>query len=237
MKFEIKCDKIWIKGGFCRMDKKISPLPNNAFRDRLKKQRKKFDLSQQECADILGVAQSTIGNWETGIREPCYDMLLRIIDYFHVSADYIFGLTDVERPMERLERELQTNKSRKIPIFRRMTALENVEDIIGFEEVTGTMAEDANYFGLKIYDDGMTPRIFGGDVVIAQRMDTIRDGRIVIVSIEGKEAVCRKAVRHENGLSLLPMNSVYDPLFFTNQEITTHKIRIYGEVVEIRGRL
>ncbi len=220
------------------MKRETSRLPANTFRVRLKEQRKKHDLSQQECADIFGIAQSTVGNWETGIREPCYDMLLRIIDYFQISADYMFGLTDVERPMERLEEALQTTqKGRKIPIFRRIASIETVEDIIGFEEMPQALADSGEYFGLRVYDEGMAPRIFGGDIIIARRQSGFRHGRVAVVTIEETEALCRKVVRHENGLSLVAMNSVYEPQFFTNEEIAARKVRLYGEVVEVRGRL
>ena len=47
--------------------------------------------SQQALADELGVAQSTIANWEGGRREPNFELTLRLCECLQVSADYLLG--------------------------------------------------------------------------------------------------------------------------------------------------
>ena len=47
--------------------------------------------SQQSFADFFGVAQSTVGSWESGSREPDFNTLLRLADLFGVSTDYLLG--------------------------------------------------------------------------------------------------------------------------------------------------
>ena len=53
----------------------------------LKYLREQRGLKQQELADILGVKQSTVGNWEAGKREPEINMLVCIAEYFNVSLE------------------------------------------------------------------------------------------------------------------------------------------------------
>lgn len=50
--------------------------------------------SQQSFADAFGVAQSTVGNWEAGKREPNYETTKRLARFFNVTVDYLLGLTD-----------------------------------------------------------------------------------------------------------------------------------------------
>lgn len=50
--------------------------------------------TQQSLADALGVAQSTVANWEAGRREPNHEVTARLADFFHVSVDYLMGRTD-----------------------------------------------------------------------------------------------------------------------------------------------
>lgn len=50
--------------------------------------------SQQAFADAFGVAQSTVGGWEAGKREPNYATTLKLANFFHVSVDYLLGQTD-----------------------------------------------------------------------------------------------------------------------------------------------
>lgn len=51
-------------------------------------------LTQLEMAERLGVSKSTISMYENGNREPDFDTLERIADYFNVDIDYLLGRTD-----------------------------------------------------------------------------------------------------------------------------------------------
>ena len=51
-------------------------------------------LTQQEIADKLGISRSTIGMYETGAREPDYETLEMIADFFNVDIDYLLGRTN-----------------------------------------------------------------------------------------------------------------------------------------------
>jgi methanogenic corrinoid protein MtbC1 len=68
----------------------------HTFGNQLKKIRKDRNLKQKDLAQILDVAQSTIANYEQGIRFPDEDMLLRIADIFGVSVDYLLGRSSSE---------------------------------------------------------------------------------------------------------------------------------------------
>lgn len=64
------------------------------FGERLKELRKLRNITQTQLANELNVAIGTVGNWETGQREPALDMVIRVADYFNVSVDYLVGQTD-----------------------------------------------------------------------------------------------------------------------------------------------
>lgn len=49
------------------------------------------NITQKELAQKLVLAPSTLGNYIQGTREPDYDTLLAIADYFHVTTDYLLG--------------------------------------------------------------------------------------------------------------------------------------------------
>ncbi len=73
------------------MDKKRNRLPH-----RLKSLREEKGISQYKLAERLGVSRGLLSNYEQGSREPDYDTLILIADYYGVSADYLLGLTDVK---------------------------------------------------------------------------------------------------------------------------------------------
>ena len=54
-------------------------------------------LSQREVAAGLGVSQALLSHYENGTREPGLDFVVRICDYYGVSADFLLGRTDDAR--------------------------------------------------------------------------------------------------------------------------------------------
>ncbi len=57
--------------------------------ERLKKLRTDRNLTQKQVAELFGVTISTISLYESDIRKPSYDVLIKYAAYFHVSTDYI----------------------------------------------------------------------------------------------------------------------------------------------------
>ncbi len=61
------------------------------FNKVLKSLRLSKKLTQDELAKILKISRSTVGMYEKGDREPDYETLESIADYFNVSIDYLLG--------------------------------------------------------------------------------------------------------------------------------------------------
>ncbi len=65
-----------------------------SFQSVLKSLRKSLGLTQDELANKLDVSRSTIGMYESGSREPDYETLEAIADFFNVDTDYLLGRTN-----------------------------------------------------------------------------------------------------------------------------------------------
>lgn len=61
---------------------------------RLKDIREDKDLNQEQMARILHVKRSTYSLWELGISVIPFDHLYDFASYFHLSIDYVIGLTN-----------------------------------------------------------------------------------------------------------------------------------------------
>jgi transcriptional regulator with XRE-family HTH domain len=72
------------------------------FSDRLKELRKEKNLTQEDLAKILEISRSTIAGYETERKEPDYETLKKIADFFNVSIDYLLGRTDVRSPLDKI---------------------------------------------------------------------------------------------------------------------------------------
>ena len=115
--------------------------------------------------------------------------------------------------------------------------LDVIEDIIDYEEIPEDLAKTGDFFGLRIKGDSMSPRMLDGDVVIVRKQNDVESGEIAIVLVNGDSATCKKVVKHDNGITLIANNpAVYEPHFFTMQEVDTLPIKVIGKVVELRGK-
>lgn len=68
--------------------------------NRIKFLREELNMTQQELANKLNGAKSTVAMYEKGDRKPSMEILLRLSDIFDCSIDYILGKSDIRNPEE-----------------------------------------------------------------------------------------------------------------------------------------
>ena len=61
------------------------------FSSTLKELREQNHVTQNQLASHLKLTRSTIAGYETKGKQPDYERLLQIADYFHVSVDYLLA--------------------------------------------------------------------------------------------------------------------------------------------------
>ena len=59
--------------------------------ERIKELRQESGLSQSALAKEISVSQKAIDYWERGVNEPKATYIIKLADFFDVSADYILG--------------------------------------------------------------------------------------------------------------------------------------------------
>lgn len=50
------------------------------------------NLTQSNLAKIIGVNQTTIGQWLLGKKKPSYDSILAIYENFNITPNELFGI-------------------------------------------------------------------------------------------------------------------------------------------------
>ena len=66
----------------------------NVFGDRVYLLRKKAGLNQKQLGEVLGLSNKAICTMESGQRGTTIEKLVLLAEYFHVSTDYLLGITD-----------------------------------------------------------------------------------------------------------------------------------------------
>lgn len=186
-----------------------------------------YNISQAELARRLDVSSQSVTNWTNGIKQP----RMKYID--KMCAIFSCNRSDL---MEDKSSHPTTAKLRhRIPVLGRVAAgvpIDAIEEIIDYEEVDDKLATMGELFGLRIQGDSMTPRICDGDVVIVHQQPTAESGDIVIATINGDDAVCKRLQIYASAVLLHSLNPAYEPIDVTGRE----DFKIVGKVVELRGK-
>ena len=92
--------------------------------ERLKELRKRDGLSQVEFAKQFNISTGTIGNWETGAREPDATTLMKIAKFFNVTVDYLLNDDEKNAPPQSDEAfEPELTEKDELDISRRLDAM------------------------------------------------------------------------------------------------------------------
>jgi repressor LexA len=199
---------------------------------KIREARKKKGLRQSELAQAVNISTSAIGMYEQNRREPDYSTLSAIATVLELPIDHLIGHPTPAAAKER--------HGVRIPVYGSVAAgipIEAVTDIGDYEEIPQELADAGEYVALRIKGRSMEPRMLEGDIVIVRVQPTIEDGEIAIVMVGEEEATCKKIKKTPQGIMLLSMNPVYEPMFYTNADIAGLPLRIFGKVIELRGKL
>lgn len=205
-----------------------------SFKTRLKQLRKERNINQRELSEYLKVAPSTISMYENGQREPNFEVLEVLADFFNVDMNYLLGKTDKTTKLI-----IDKPQGLKIPVLGTVAAgipISAVEDILDYEEVPQSWENQGEFFALKIKGDSMEPRMESDDVVIVKQQPDANSGDTVIVLVNGDDATCKRLQKTDNGIMLVSTNPKYPPMFYSNEDIQTKPVVILGKVVELRQK-
>jgi transcriptional regulator with XRE-family HTH domain len=116
--------------------------------------RKERNLTQKELASIVGVHFSHMSRYERGISLPSIDVVKKLAQMFHVSADYLlFGdsqamvwtsIADQEllQQFERLSRMSEREKTAVKTILEAVILKHHLEGMLGVKHASTTPEED-----------------------------------------------------------------------------------------------
>lgn len=101
------------------------------FAERLKLLRKSNpNLTQQDMANILGVAKTTYASYEQGKRTPDAELQNKIADYFDVSLDYLHGRDVINN--SNLDKNMNRNNELSP---EQLTVAAHIDDDVSEEEM------------------------------------------------------------------------------------------------------
>ncbi len=88
--------------------------------------REEANIRQSELAKSLGLGRTTISNYENNYSSPDLETLIQIANFFHVSTDYLLGISSVKNAPQ----NLQEDEAKVLKYYRRLNS-ENKDYING----------------------------------------------------------------------------------------------------------
>lgn len=206
--------------------------------ERLQELRKARGYSQQDVAKLIGVGRTTYLKYESGDNRPTRK-LNELARLFNVSADYLLGLTDTPADPTHAQPPAQkvTHYTYRIPVAGRVAAGQPIlaqEEIIDYEYIDERLHKGGDqYFGLVVKGSSMEPTIHDGDTIIVRVQETVENGQIAVVLVDGEDATVKEVKESEDGLTLIGHNvAVYTPHFYSREEVEKLPVRIIGRVIQ-----
>lgn len=173
-----------------------------------------YSPTMQELADVLGITKVTVFEHVSGLERK------GLLRRFKHRARSLELTPRVEFPDE---------TQGVLPLVGHIAAGAPIEAIENPELVDlGHMfSSAAGVFALRVRGDSMIDeQICDGDLVVAERRETARDGETVVALLDDGEATLKKFYREKNRIRLQPANPNYSPIYLDN-------VRIQGVVVGV----
>lgn len=200
---------------------------------RIKELRESKGISQIILGKYLGVARSTICQYEKGNRQPDPLTLQKIADYFGVSVDYLLGREETKTTVP-IKDEVEFSDLYAIPLLGRVAAgvpLESQENLEGYIYISYKPKEE--YFALRVRGDSMiNAGIRDNSILVVHKQAYAENGDVVVALLNGEQTVKRFKIYGEN-MFLMPENPAYEPIPIMKGA----DFLILGKVVEVRMTL
>ena len=114
------------------------------------------------------------------------------------------------------------NDTMEIPLHGRIAAGTPIEALQGTESfaVPAALLGAGEHYALEVSGDSMVDEgILDGDFALIRKVDTARDGEIVVALIDDEEATLKTYRREGRAIRLDPANSRYEPQVYRPGEV------------------
>lgn len=203
--------------------------------DKIKQLRNSQGKTLEDVANMVGVSRQTIQRYESGVISNIpYDKIERIAKALNVQPDFLMGWTGMNNVLSGIPRK------NDVKILGRIVAgvpLDAVQEDLGTVDYCDSLTDAYSYFALIVSGESMAPRIMDGDTVIVRQQPTVDDGEIAVVMVNGNDATVKQVRISKQGITLVGFNTaVYQPHFYTNDDIRNLPVEILGRVMESRAK-
>lgn len=207
---------------------------------RLKESIENSGLSYVELEKKTGIAKSSIQRYASGTTKKVpIDAIQAIAKATGASAAYIMGWEEEkEQPPDKLVQLPQENIFMR-PLYNSVAAGFGViadNTIVSYiPTYIGNPIEQEQYIWITVQGDSMSPLIDDSSKILVRKQDSVDNGQIGVVMIDGEDAVVKKITYGNDWIELISVNPYYPPRRFEKKEVL--RVRVVGLVKEVSKSL
>lgn len=202
------------------------------FGDNLKILRKKSNLTQKQLAVELKLAESTVSMYERNKRQPSFEKLDEIADFFNVDMNFLHSYNIDDGFINTDNFNFVDSPIRRIPLINSVACNEpdltkgNMNDYVEPFSFTNT-----DYAILAKGDSMVNANIENGDLIFVKQTNQVENGQIAIFCIEN-EATLKRFRRTKDTVMLVAENNEINPIILSEEQdakvlgVATHIVKV-----------
>lgn len=208
----------------------------DTFSNRLNKAIAIRNIKPIELAEKTGIDKSKISSYMSGRYKARQDGVYLLAKALCVSEAWLMGY-DV--PMEK-KLNIDIIQSKRVPVLGKISAglpLYAEEQLEGYMMAPEIAIKDGiEYFYLRVQGDSMNTKFNDGDLVLIQKQDTLENGEIGAIRVNGFDATVKRFKTQGNLIILEPMstNPIHTVQIYNPKEVD---INIIGKVIWYMGKV
>ena len=187
-------------------------------------------IDNREPAGIVAEAKfhlrpNTVSEWRAKRSNTYMNILPEIAKEYGVTTDWLLGV----------EREAVYPDMIEVKTVGSIKAGYPIESypVIGDSvQIPADIAPSGEVFALDVVGDSMYPLVFNGDKIICEKTDDRRaNGKICVVTVGGESTLKRVRI-DSNGITLIPINPMYQEIHYNKKECAEKNLSIDGVLVQ-----
>lgn len=192
----------------------------------LKKLRTDVELTQEELAKKINTSRSNIANYENDKNMPSLDILNSLSSVFNVSTDYLLG---------KEENKDNNKKFYMCPVYGQISAgqpnwaEENIEGRLPIDIDLINIVNPEEHFFLRVNGESMNKVIKNGAFALIHKQDSVENGEIAVVLVNGFDATLKKFIKQGDLIILEPESN--DDNFKTQVYDKNTSIKVLGKYI------
>ena len=168
---------------------------------------------------------NTVSEWRYGRSTTYMNMLPEIAKEYGVTTDWLLGI----------ETEAVVPDMIDVPIIGRIRAGYPIETFPfdnGIVRIPKDFYPYGEFFALEVVGESMMPLMMEGDIIVCEKRPPNKaNGEICVVTVDG-ESTLKKVLISAQGVTLIPLNPMYQQMNYTKREAVTKKLNIDGVVIQ-----